>query len=426
MGSNAFWLFDWLDEFGVKNIEQAEKALQLGSTTDDLNYRATAWKKSQPPPATQLISIVAGRGIDFSSHLDCDHPECRKLQVDNLLKKTWHYFDKIIVDDAISHEISHHWDSPLSDRIKWILPDIEAVLYLREIGAENLVEFREKNLPCQLHLERHATEAGMGWIIDEREALVRWMADGGSVKLKVQEDGLIHWMFNHPSFEHTQWGTLNSDYASDTAESTISQAIYSKIFDSYVANLSSDTAMARKLGAPLGTVIEVHKRILAAHSADDNPANIAFELNLPVLTNVPVETLVRLRGDEHESFQRFQDSLRLAIKERLSAGELSDPKKIADEIRQDLIEPGLRQIRSRLNAARNVAAKQFATAAVVGILATTIGLLAGPVAAPIVSAGISTALGVDAINTGIKERSDIALSDLFFLWKAVRKSHKSI
>jgi hypothetical protein len=59
---------------------------------------------------------------------------------------TAHYFDRIIVEDSVAHELTVHWkEANHAEREKWILSHIDVLLYLREVGAEELVEFAPPN-----------------------------------------------------------------------------------------------------------------------------------------------------------------------------------------------------------------------------------------------------------------------------------------
>src|SRR5205085_4392428 len=147
-----------------------------------------------------------------------------------------------------------------------------------------------------------------------------------------------------------------------------------------------------------------------------------FHIELPVLQGVPIEALIKFRRDEHESFQRFQNSLRLAINERQKLTPSVRADDIAEQIRLDVIEPELINIRDKLRAAERALAKKSAVGIFMGVLATTCGILAGVIPPASIAAGVGTMItaSISAATKHIEENQQISLSNMYFLWKAVK------
>jgi len=163
MAHDKFWLHDWIDTFEVKELSQAENLLKEAGLRKDLKKRA-----SEVPFTIEEISssdaptIVAGRAIDLSGELDCFAWECMKKQVDKLFNHVWHYFDRIVVVGPSAHAFSSSWNPETEPHtIERLLTYIRLLLYVREIGAEDLLIFREKRPPCEAHLEDHLNEVGL-------------------------------------------------------------------------------------------------------------------------------------------------------------------------------------------------------------------------------------------------------------------------
>src|SRR5882724_5504830 len=176
MMNNSYWMFDWLDAYAVKTTDQAAQALSIPSAADDLRQMALNAAQGSNRLAPDRASIVAGRGIDLSGHLDCNAYTCRQRQIDQLFRKAWYYFDRIVVADAVSHEVSAHWDETLEKRKDWLLSHIAVLLDLRETGAQDLVEFREKPVPCEQHWRKHAEDAGQQSVLTAADNLVPTLA----------------------------------------------------------------------------------------------------------------------------------------------------------------------------------------------------------------------------------------------------------
>jgi hypothetical protein len=159
---------------------------------------------------------------------------------------------------------------------------------------------------------------------------------------------------------------------------------------------------------------------LAEVSKGPNTEEVAFQLDLPVLRNVPIDTLVRLRTDEHDAFTRFRYRLRQAIAERARTSCDRRAIDIATEIRRDLIDPEVERIRQRLKKAEQLLAKKSAVGVTLGGMVTVCGLLAGvdPSLATVAGIGtVSTVIGAAAAKD-IEERAGASLADMYFLWKA--------
>jgi hypothetical protein len=194
----------------------------------------------------------------------------------------------------------------------------------------------------------------------------------------------------------------------------------------YLSSFASDIYTARGLDSPLGSTVYFHGQLLKTIKAGLKEADVAFQLKLPILEDVSPEVLLKVRSDEKPHFEKFRQSLRLAIKQRLDNVSSDKATEIADEIRKDIIDPALNDIELRLKSAKEVVTKKAGLSLTLGALTTTFGLLtANPF---LVAAGATPAVGytIAAGQKFIEEKRDIALSDMYFLWQAQEhsKNHK--
>ncbi len=176
----------------------------------------------------------------------------------------------------------------------------------------------------------------------------------------------------------------------------------------------------------MGSTVYFHGQLLKTIKAGLKEADVAFQLKLPILEDVSPEVLLKVRSDEKPHFEKFRQSLRLAIKQRLDNVSSDKATEIADEIRKDIIDPALNDIELRLKSAKEVVTKKAGLSLTLGALTTTFGLLtANPF---LVAAGATPAVGytIAAGQKFIEEKRDIALSDMYFLWQAQEhsKNHK--
>jgi hypothetical protein len=416
--SSRYWVFDWLEAHGVSTLEDARRALASPGGVTDLIARAEAARAKPLRPDVADYSLAAGRGIDLSGHLDCNHPSCRQRQVDDLFRHAWHYFDQIIVADSVTHEITAHWDASSEERMEWLLSHIDVLLYLRAIGAERLLLFHEKPIPCERHWRTHAEEAGLAHVVNHLDALAANIQDECSVEGKPADCGHFHYTFNHPRFEHTVWGQIPNVPGISGAE--LKRQVVESVLGRYVAHFTSDIAVAKVMGSPLGARLWLHGLLLGQATRAATPHLTAFELELPFLRGVPVAELVKLRSDERDAFVRFRAALQAAVKEKAKGREEPTPKALAEEIRRDLIDPALAEISQRLKSAGRLLNRKATVGLELGTLATACGVFAG-LAVPIaITGGVAALISVagSALAKDADERRDTALSDMYFLWRA--------
>ena len=98
--SSDYWLYEWMDDRGIRKTADLRKALRSSAAIDHLIELREDRAGTEYVDVTSLgAPVIAGRRVDLSGYLGCTHFECILPQIDILFSKTWHYFDTIIVDD---------------------------------------------------------------------------------------------------------------------------------------------------------------------------------------------------------------------------------------------------------------------------------------------------------------------------------------
>jgi hypothetical protein len=167
----------------------------------------------------------------------------------------------------------------------------------------------------------------------------------------------IRYAFTHPQFEHTVWGGLEDKDAGLLSYGELRRVIAKDVVQRYLAHLSSDVAIAHHANAPLGLVVWFHGRLLRQSATRLTPTEVLFSLDLPVLNKVPIDTLLKIRKNDGDAFQRFRDSLTKAVTERLRESS-SDGGRLAEDIRRDVIEPELVRVSQRLASAERALSRK--------------------------------------------------------------------
>jgi hypothetical protein len=218
-----------------------------------------------------------------------------------------------------------HWDQLEEERlIEELEHAIRVLLYIRNIGAEHLLVFCEKiDSFCSEHWEYEIRESGMATIRPFLRDLAAQLAKEGNSSITGYDPRKkrARYRFKHPNMVsvHTgsvSWkkGPLNSPRLRD--------AVARSVVDRYMRFLVVDIATARSIDSPLAATVQLHGEMLRALGPKPTIADVAYRLELSVLSGVHPEILIKVRQDEKEYFEAFRTNLRLAIKQRLASAEI--------------------------------------------------------------------------------------------------------
>jgi hypothetical protein len=373
---NKLWLFEWIDVRGITSPASAKRVLADSRSRDRLHEK----------------------------------------EVDNLFGKVWHYFDEIVVEGLRARTASRMIENNWQEAAETIESHIRTLLYVRKIGAEDLLIFQQKPSPCMLHYKDHLEETQLGAVLENSTWLIDKLAREGQVVEIYRHDDHWHYTFDHPMLEHRKWGSFLPEKGSTPPKRDAQRAVAEAVFKEYSAHLVTDVRTAKSLDAPLAAAVSLHGHVLEQPSHKVTEAEVALRLALPVLDGVPAAELIKVRRDEALSFERFRQSLGTAIQERLNDAQDSSSVEIATSVVDEVVNPALNDIQQRLGLAQELLAKRSALSLTVGTVTTTIGLIAGmPLLLP---AGIAWAsLAGQQYLKYLEEKRDIELSDMYFLWR---------
>jgi hypothetical protein len=405
---SSYWLRQWMDAHGVVSVPSAQLVLARHSARADLIARAGVSDGTGQGP-DEGLTIVAGRALDLSGDLDVYAWDMMKQQVDELFHRVWHYFDRVLIVAADARAYAHPWaNTEAFDRE--ILLFVQLLLYLREIGAEDLVRFIVK--PA-IGREEFAPETPFVRAAIANPEYLAWLENGGQVSLVEQHDDHFHYTFNHPQLEHTQWGNISGDSSAldkSLLLSLVSQAVIAR----FASRFASDLGAATENKSALGIGINFHASMATAVIAP-SVEQVMFNLKLPTIEGIQPATLIKLREDEKLHFAAFRSALRVAAQERIPT--TASAAKVAHEIERDIIEPALVRLHRSLKAAERILAKKASLRIGMGSLATTCGLIsANPL---LVTAGVGTILStLGPLDTHADAQSDASMDDMYFLFRA--------
>jgi hypothetical protein len=416
--TESFWFYDWIDEIGIKTTSDVHRALRSKSGLRDLASRATeAVPAGFTPVADPAAAVVASRAVDLSAIIGCPSIRCQRNSIDLLYRTTWHFFDKIIVEGPSPVRVLDileltEGDSKLLNF--YIEGYVETLLYIREIGGEDMLLFRQKPVPCAYHWRDHLKENGLSDLPKQAESIIEEFRHGGKVvRLEKKKGGLWSFEYKHPLVGTTAFGSLILEKGSTDPAVDPTRAIAETLFKYYAGWLVSDVQTAKGLGLPLGSLLDHHAVVNVA----DNPeVAAALQLSLPMLEGVPIADLLRIRKEEYDSFVRFRNALLLAIREQSKGSASASPSLVARQVYQEVIQPSLADLSQRVEAAKSILERKSWSSVGIGSIASAIGEIAHiPLLLP---AGIAAALMPLAhYHKFLDEQREIELSDMYFLWQ---------
>lgn len=422
-----YWFAQWMHEYSVSDLETLRKALSNKVAFNALLEWTPSFKyqiRKVPPAHAEL---TGGKGVDLTGDLGCTHYSCIAEEVDRLFRHTWHYFDRITLPDqainAISDFKKHNDKTRLSKRL---CAAVHAVTLIEQVDALGLVHFEIRAPSCRMHFKDHAKEADILQAFQNLNPLVEEILKESKISFsKGQDHGKehLHFKLDHPKFLHSEWGSFCPD-KEIPPDKNRRRAAVQQVIEKYLAAVSADALASRRTKTPLGSTVPFYRDLLNTNSTADIGA-VAFDLELPVASNMTIDRLIALRKNERDAFDRFQGALRKAIFERINAG-ASKASEIGKEIRQDLIDPEIRRIRELLVQSRKLSLRGASSGIVLGATATTVGLMS-PLSASSIGTGLAvggamTALGSvkKALDDHWATKKEVALSDMYFLWEAHR------
>jgi hypothetical protein len=423
-----YWMYRWLDHYGVRNAAEVPVLLRSRSAIDELRVEAAldAEKVHLDAPPD---SIVAGTGFDYSQSLDCASTTCRRLQAEEQFARAWHYFEHVVLADTIGDVVRHH---AKLDRDRQFLSQVElhaaALLYLREIGAEEMVAFRQKPRVTLAEpgdeIEGESATSGAQKTLHlsfDYHQLAHEFAEHTKIEVRPKSKR-IKVTVRHPATSVLIYGYFDPSAVAGLSPGQKKLKLSAFALRAHIEHIAADIAMTREFHAPLVIGQPLHSRLMAEITKREHEqpsvADVAMKLDLPIVTGIPLLEFLKLRKDNSDAFIRFSQRLRLAIHEHVKAAEAADSEKIAREIKRDLIEPELAAIKQRLALSTKVLSRKAAYSIALGGLATTCGLVAG--VPGLVAGGALTSIASVLAATGkeMEERRDVELSDMYFVWKA--------
>jgi len=411
-----YWLFRWIDEYGITSRRELHRVLKNPASVEKASTLASE-AAEEVRHEVRTASILGGSGMDLA-RLVCGNTDCRVQLLERVLSKVWFYFDSIILADDIGDAIrAAALDE--DDLQEQLARAASVCLAIRNLGAERLVGFRSKppiDVSTMPKLERATTR-----LIAE----LRRGAEIRELDRNYDTDEIL-FGFRHPALPVVEKCILHVPFPDMTPDEDLSYALASVISQTHVDMLASDLRAARSYELPVVTSVELHRRIMRRLGRQLSNADVAFEMQLPILDGIPIAELLRFRESEYDHFVLFRKRLQelIATEIETTATE-QDASKVARRVVRDGIEPELAKLRIRLKAASSLLRRTARFGVGLGALVAGYGAFRGLL--PLATAGVagSVTTGAAAQQKFAERVADVRLDSMYFLWRLSDHSHGS-
>jgi Family of unknown function (DUF6236) len=410
------WLYQWIDEEGIKTAGNYTKAIRKRGAFDRLRELSADQASFNRDAVESRDSIVAGRALDLSGYLTCPCAECQMSAIDAVFSRAWHYFDSIVIDEAPVEDELCSGDDQYD-----LLQKVKLFLHLRKIGAEKYILFTNKvSQLCDVHFREHAEKKGLGldalFDRDFEEEVVRKLVAEARLNVFAREElGAWGYEVTHPDIGKLTGTAPHSDMSNRPTKSDIARMAFGKC----CAGLISDVSASRTLGVPLLQAAETTWLMNAPSSEDGiDEREVALYLTLPVLTHVPIKEILKFREDNWASFEQFRSALRTAIREQIDRRGAGDPKVIADRVTSEIIKPELARIEVELTGVKKTLSRKINAHIAVAGSTVTVGAV-GHVPLLIAATAAAAAASIaQIINKNADNKQAIEADQYYFLWRA--------
>lgn len=411
---SQYWLLEWMDREDIRTIHDAHRALATKPGVERLHEAAAVALRSPMALEPARGQIVAGSGLDLSGLLSCTAGPCLINRVDSLLRHVWHYFDTVLVtglDPMLCIEILRNASETIA--VYALYGHIEVALYIRSIGAEDLLYFSRYPALCAEHLDQHAREAGMPPVSRMSKSLRRELLADYSLTKDASDDERMWVTFKSPLMDVSSVARFpKADWPGDAK---VAKHMARHDADMVSGLLVRNVALAKMAGAALGQVTAL-RDARAADLTKPTASAVAFSMPLPTLESVPIPELMAFRRDAASDYVVFRAALREAVNEQMKAMPEGTAQDVADAVLDDVVRPALARIEKRTSGAAALLGKRSGLSVAVSATLATVGFLAF---APLVVPGIVVGAGglLATVNDYFKDQKELRESDMYFLWQ---------
>jgi hypothetical protein len=416
--NHNYWLFDWLERRRISDVSKLHAVLDSRSSLEEMRESALGWKGKVTRSKSEF-NLVAGSGLGLYDGLSCRKSSCIAGKINVLYRHAWHYFDYIYLPDAAGDLLRNSRaldDADLED----LSHLVESSMYIRNLGAQSLTRYYSSDavITSSSKLLKSRKPDGI-WA----ELYNNFLQHPERFEVTNLGRDSYEISYSDPELRFEPLARLNLKSVPKSQRRNLLRSLLAEdMVNRHRSSFTTDILAAKQLGGSLGSTIWSHQWALSKAAKRDDIGGIFFRMEFPSLQNVPVEDLVLIRLEHRDSFLACRTALRKAVNE-LSASISTDRDALSDEVVRDVVSPEIARLSNKLDAARKVLGKKSAVALTIAGVSTWCGVHFGLGMAASLGAGALAAFGTgfkDAAFKYAEENRDLEISDMSFLWKAMK------
>lgn len=436
-------IINYMQELGLTNLEVIKKYFMETDITTIIQFNEYVWElalKDWTKPEYTPYSFVPS--IDLSGFGGCSEVDC-KIERAHIFDKFASLYSDVVylfVDSITTpHKIEISKSTELSYRHDLIC-DYSLIFIYSDLIKSRIARIVPPNFSlCQTCFAKH--------VLDEKEMfqldpLVQDYSKKAVIEAldynKKKKFGSIK-ISNLPELfpDHDIYMIINNDddldvlktikeFPSQIRDIAFVRRIVKHFIDSQYLTSKFEIFMSSTYQSKFITSKPSDKKMIDVFSKKVIGTTPASVFEMPFLKNIDTATILKLRDDEHHTFNDYRIALDKATKLYLDGQNSAEAKDIYD----DIVYPAFIKLDAMLERTKKMRA--FKTAGELIIVSSTVTLGVMNSIIPANPVGIATALGgtgilvkqlSDIIERKLLSKNELEAKDFYFLWQLKNKNN---
>jgi hypothetical protein len=444
-------LFTLVEKYGIVTVGDVSKVPDLPDAKVE-QFHQDLFKLIYDAQTERIWGSTSAPAETFSFHASaslrgasgCTSFECRLSKLDYLSRYAALYASELTFPLSI---VRPKEDQDISLVLEWLFQDLLALLVLRPLITENVVipvVMRSEHCIHEAEFMKMSRKLVYEFSLDAAKALLpkfkllyqvpeKSPSGQPTLYLSGPEDYIEHGGLAQPLYEPPDWLPQTGRYNKEgmmEVRGPHKKLMVEDMFKSMADNITFYLAYGLKRKARFLSDMRGETDFLEWINHDEDMTAKSIALNelqhsVPLLGELPVATILRIRKSEKDAFESYQNAVTKMSADILGASS-NVSKKQARQMFRDAIEPELNKMKKELATHRTVTGrKALAGAAAIALVA--LGAYAGlpPLAVPLAQAGalVGGTLLYKAADAACEHGPEFQQkNDLYFLLKLTEEA----
>jgi hypothetical protein len=440
---------EMLDEKGLVDAAAAVEDLSKATIAkvedvasdlfDFLEQQRSSWREEEVSLITPFSSLASGSLRGDSA---CSREQCRAAKLGVLARYAAMYADHVFLPVALTHPSSGTGAEELRESLT---RTVFSILELRPLVERGLVRPVMPVMHYCPECGKHAFEKYSGGMAAAKLQASKHLGEFDFVCQLVSENPEILALEIHGPEDYVEHGTMFRIYlrrpewlprplkATERYKVPTATArragLVEQIFSRMAADVCFHQGFQDTFNATYLTDLPGEAEFLKTLSSCDalamRTAAICSQLSheLPMLTDVPIRTVLKIRDENPESFEAYRSTLGKLVREHVGSNR-STTEKEAKEIYRDVLEPILSQLRVEAQRQHSLWLRKS-----LGTAAFAIGVVSLRATGVLQSQEVLSLLGGATIKGLVDQLSEagtepVTSSNLYFLLRLEQEGNK--